>query len=85
MCVDCSCLLLLGLLLLLVFVWSLEFQIIRFVISTFTPIFHIYCPIVRWSDGMQCCRSDWPGLCLFVVVNPCVLSANRVDLGFVVL
>ena len=30
------------------------------------------------SDGMRCCRSDWPGLC-FVVTNPCVLSANRVD------
>ena len=27
---------------------------------------------VRWSDGMQFCRSDWPGLCLL---------ANRVDLG----
>ena len=26
---------------------------------------------VRWSEGMQCCRSDWPGLCVFY---PCVLS-----------
>ena len=26
------------------------------------------------------CRSDWPGLC-FVVLNPRVLSANRVDFG----
>ena len=26
------------------------------------------------------CRSDWP-VC-FVAINPCVLSANRVDLGF---
>ena len=32
---------------------------------------------------MQCCRSDWPGLC-FVVINPRVLSANRVDLGLFV-
>ena len=34
---------------------------------------------------MWCCRSDWPGLCLFCCYNPCVLSAtraNRVDLGF---
>ena len=32
----------------------------------------------RWSDGMR-----WPGLC-FVVINPRVLPANRVDLGFFV-
>ena len=36
---------------------------------------------MRLDDGMRCCRSDWPGLC-FVVINPRVLSANRVDLGF---
>mgnify|MGYP003571737672 CR=1 FL=1 len=29
----------------------------------------------------QCCRSDWPGLC-FCCYQPRVLSANRVDLGF---
>ena len=32
------------------------------------------------SDGIQCCRSDWLGVCL--VVDPHVLSANKVDLGF---
>ena len=26
--------------------------------------------------------SDWPGLFCFVVINPCLLSANRVDLFF---
>ena len=31
---------------------------------------------------MRCNRSDWPGLCLLVVFNPRVLSANWVDLGF---
>ena len=25
---------------------------------------------VRWGDWMRCCRSDWPGLCLFIVFNP---------------
>ena len=29
---------------------------------------------------MRCCRSDWPGLCLFCCYQP--LSANRDDLGF---
>mgnify|MGYP003571763443 CR=1 FL=1 len=30
---------------------------------------------VRWSDGMRCCRSDWPGLCLFCCYQPsCVVS-----------
>ena len=29
---------------------------------------------------MWCCRSDWSGLC-FAVLNPHILSANRVDLG----
>ena len=33
------------------------------------------------SDGTRCCGSDWPWICCFVI-NPCVLSANRVDLGF---
>ena len=30
---------------------------------------------------MRCCRSDWSGLgfACFVVINPRVLSANRVD------
>ena len=37
------------------------------------------------SDGMRCCRSDWPGLFFFVVVvfNR-VLLANRVDFGLYV-
>ena len=30
---------------------------------------------------LRCCRSDRPGLC-FVVINPRVLSADRVDLSF---
>ena len=34
------------------------------------------------SYGMRRCRSDWPGICLFFVINPRVLSANRVNLGF---
>ena len=33
--------------------------------------------ILNWSDGMRCCRSD-----CFVIINPRVLSANSVDLGF---
>ena len=29
----------------------------------------------RWSDGMWCCRSDWPGLCWFCCYQPlCVVS-----------
>ena len=49
-----------------------------------------------WSDGMRCCRSDRPGLCLewwgamlqawpglcFIVIKPRALSASRVDLDF---
>ena len=38
------------------------------------------------SDALKynilCYRSDWLGLCLFCSINPCVLSSNRVDLGF---
>ena len=33
---------------------------------------------VHWSDGMRCCRSDWPGLCLFCCYQPlCVVSQQR--------
>ena len=32
--------------------------------------------------GMRCCRRDWPGLCLFVVINPRVLSIIEFILGF---
>ena len=37
--------------------------------------------VFRHSFGMRCCRSDWPRLFFFcfVVINPRVLSANRVD------
>ena len=58
--------------LLLVFLFCLVFQIIRFVISTFMPIFFIEISFVLPPppDGMQCCRSDWPGLCLFCWINP---------------
>ena len=28
-----------------------------------------------WSDGMRCCKSDWPGLCLFCCYQTsCVFS-----------
>ena len=36
-------------------------------------------PPRRWSDTMRCCRSGWPGLCF--VVNPRVLSSNKVNFG----
>ena len=26
--------------------------------------------LMRWSDGMRCCRSDWPGLCLICCHQP---------------
>ena len=45
-------------------------------------LFLINFPIVRWSDGMRCCRATGLGFVCFVVINPRVLSANRVDLGF---
>ena len=32
---------------------------------------------------MRCCRNDWPGLCVLCVINSRLLSANRVELGFV--
>ena len=58
----------------LIFV-CLEFQIIRFVISTFTPIFFIEISfILQEVTGL--------GFSCFVVINSRVLSANRVDLGF---
>ena len=42
-----------------------------------SPMFHFfssYC-YIRWSDEMRCCRSDWPGLCLFCCYQPlCVIS-----------
>ena len=44
--------------------------------SLVSIIFHFH----FWSDGMRCCGSDWPGLCLFVVINTRV-SANGVDFG----
>ena len=32
---------------------------------------------LRWSDGMRCCRSDWPGLFLFCCYQPlCVVSSQ---------
>ena len=45
------------------------------------PINWEFLPSPPPSDGMRCCRSDWLGLCLFVVINSRVLSANRI-LGF---
>ena len=32
-------------------------------------------------EGMWCYRSDWLELCFFVVINPRVLSANKVNFG----
>ena len=58
----------------------LEFQIIRFVINTFTPIFFIKISFVLPpppppSVGMRFCRSAWPGLCFFCCYQPlCVVS-----------
>ena len=65
----------------------LEFQIIRFVNSNFMKIFFIEISFVftppRWSDG-RCGAEEATGMgfVCFVVINPCVLSANRVDFGF---
>ena len=58
----------------------LEFQIIRFVTSTFTPIFFIEIssfypppPMLEW--WVRCCKSDWPGLCMFCCYQPfCIVS-----------
>ena len=36
---------------------------------------------VCWSDVMRCCRSDWPGLCLFCCSQPSCAVANRADFG----
>ena len=32
---------------------------------------------VRWSDGMRCCRSDWPGLCLFCCYQPSCVNSQQ--------
>ena len=41
-------------------------------------------PFLRWSDGMRCCRIDWPGLCLFCCYQTLCVSqmlANKLDCG----
>ena len=40
--------------------------------------------IVRWSDGCGAAEATGLGFVCFVVINPCVLSANSVDLDFFV-
>ena len=39
-------------------------------------------PLVCWSDGMRCCRSERPELCLFCCYQPLCVVSHRVDLGF---
>ena len=53
-------------------------QMSTLVFGTICSFFHVQ---IFHCYGMRCCRSYWPGLCLFVVINPRMLSANRVDLG----
>ena len=36
---------------------------------------------VRWSDGIRCCRSDWPGLCFCVFCCYQPSCVNRVYFG----
>ena len=47
-----------------------------FIYIMWISIQHIFnLPSLRWSDGMRCCRSDWPGLCLFNCYQPlCIIS-----------
>ena len=33
------------------------------------------------SDGMRCCRSDWPELCLFCCSQPLCYQPKKVDFG----
>ena len=33
-------------------------------------------------DGMRCCRSDWPGLCLFCCEQPSCLDSQQNWFGF---
>ena len=40
---------------------------------------------VRWSDGMRCCRSDRPGLCLFCYYQlSCVVNQQSRFWAFLV-
>ena len=53
----------------LLFLWFLSISL------SCTQLLLVLFYYVRWSDGMQCCRSDWPGLCLFWCYQPlCVVS-----------
>ena len=73
--VGCSCLFL------LVF---LEFQIIRSVLDHYADILHRY--FLNPNDGMRCCRSDWPGLCLFCCYQPsCVVFVFFCFINFPIL
>ena len=50
--------------------------------------FGLYCPVYppHYAGVMGCGFKEATGLgfVCFVIINPCVLSANRVDLGFFV-
>ena len=37
---------------------------------------------VRWSDGMRCCRSYWPELCLFCCYQPLFVVSQQSWFGF---
>ena len=50
--------------------------------SCLPPFFIEISFVVHWSDGMRCCRSDWPGLCLFCCYQPLCVIIQQSWFGF---
>ena len=49
-------------------------------------VLYTYCVLnnpfpLHWSDGMRCCRSDWPGLCLFCCYQLLCIVSQQSWLG----
>ena len=66
--------------------WTIDTYVITWIIWS-SPSVSIYIlyhphPLVRWSEGCGAAEATGLGFVCFVVLNPRVLSANRVDLGF---
>ena len=59
-------------------------NIFQFYPSTFTPIFFIKISFALLPMGCGAAESTCLGFVCFVVINPRLLSTNRVDLGFFV-
>ena len=52
---------------------------IRMMVVIVMVMMHIY---ARWSDGMWCCRSNWPGLCFLCCSTIVCCQTTELIWGF---